>query len=147
MVHLSSLKFKNNNMTQKNPINHYVFPGLKLDKNDSEKYPFTKKINKQITEDELFEIVENKSGFTKENLISPSRKRELVDMRQLVSFVLKTDFNRTLASIGTLLGDRDHSTILHSIRKFYDLYETNTGYKNKCNSILESAGIKTDNII
>jgi chromosomal replication initiator protein len=134
-------------MTQKNPINPYVFPGLKFSEIDLENNPFIRIINRRITEDELFEIVENKSGFTKENLISPSRKRELVDMRQLVSFVLKTDFNRTLASIGELLGDRDHTTILHSIRKFYDLYETNIGYKNTCDSILKLAGIKTDNIV
>lgn len=134
-------------MTQKNPISPYVFPGLKLDEIDSEKNPFIKTIKRQITEEELFQIVEKKSGLTKENLISTSRKRELVDMRQLVSFVLKTDFNQTLSSIGKTLGDRDHTTILHSIRKFYDLYETNTNYKNKCDSILKSAGIKTDNII
>ena len=134
-------------MTQKNPISPYVFPGLKLDEIDSEKNPFIKTIKRQITEEELFQIVEKKSGLTKENLISTSRKRELVDMRQLVSFVLKTDFNQTLSSIGKTLGDRDHTTILHSIRKFYDLYETNVNYKNKCDSILKSAGIKTDNII
>jgi chromosomal replication initiator protein len=134
-------------MTQKNPICPYVFPGLKLDEIDSKNNPFIKTIKRRITEDELFEIIKNESGFTKENLKSSSRKRELVDMRQLISFVLKTDFNRTLSSIGKTLGDRDHTTILHSIRKFYDLYETNTSYKNTCNNILESVGIKTDNIV
>ena len=134
-------------MTQKNPISPYVFPGLNQDLIDSEKYPFIKTIKRQITEEEFFDIIEKKSGLTKENLTSSSRKRELVDMRQLVSFVLKTDFNRTLSSIGKTLGDRDHTTILHSIRKFYDLYETNISYKKTCDGILESAGIKTNNII
>ena len=140
-------KIKNNDMTQKNPISPYVFPGLNLKEIDSEKYPFIKTINKQLTEDELFEIIEEKSGQTRERLMSSSRKRECTDMRKLVSYILKKDFNRTLSSIGKTLGDRDHTTIMHSIKKFYDLYETNANYKKTCNIIFESAGIENKNII
>jgi chromosomal replication initiation ATPase DnaA len=68
-------------------------------------------------------------------------------MRKLVSYILKKDFNRTLSSIGKTLGDRDHTTIMHSIKKFYDLYETNSNYKETCNIIFESAGIENKNII
>ena len=74
-------------MTQKNPISTYVFPGLNLKEIDSEKYPFIKTINKQLTEDELFEIIEEKTGQTRERLMSSSRKRECTDMRKLVSYI------------------------------------------------------------
>lgn len=129
-------------MTQKNPICPYVSPSFKLDEMNSKKNQF----NKQITEEELFEIIEKKSGISKIKIISPCRKREYVDMRQLVAYILRTNFNRTLSSVGETLGDRDHTTIVNSIRKFHNLYETNSYYKNTCDNIFKTIKIKTENL-
>jgi len=49
-------------------------------------------------------------------LLSPSRKAAVVAARQPIMAVLYHQFDMTLADIGAEL-DRDHTTILHGIRR------------------------------
>ncbi len=55
-----------------------------------------------------------------ELLKSRARNRELVMVRQAFAYVAKIRLDSTLKSIGQCLGNRDHSTIIHSIRAFDD---------------------------
>ena len=51
-------------------------------------------------------------------LISNNRKRNLTEARHMISDLLYSDkyLNMSLALIGKMLGGRDHTTTLHSIR-------------------------------
>tara|TARA_Y100000033_G_scaffold42074_1_gene42908 strand:+ start:206 stop:520 length:315 start_codon:yes stop_codon:yes gene_type:complete len=51
-----------------------------------------------------------------QQLLSPSRKAAVVAARQPIMSVLYHEFDMTLADIGAEL-DRDHTTILHGIRR------------------------------
>lgn len=50
-------------------------------------------------------------------LISPKRSMHLVRLRQELMVVLYAQTTLSLPQIGALLGGRDHTTILHGIRK------------------------------
>lgn len=56
------------------------------------------------------------ANITKEELYSNSRKREIVDARAAVWFVLNKRLACPLAYIGELYG-RDHTTVLHAVRR------------------------------
>ena len=76
-----------------------------------------------------------------------SRKREFVEARFQFAAVLLIQFHYTYMKVGRLL-NKDHSTIIHSIRQHCDFYDTLASYKIKYNTILnriegENPGIMT----
>ena len=60
---------------------------------------------------------------TKENLSSTSRKRDLVQMRQMCMFMCKEFTTFSLKSIGDFFGGRDHTTVVHALKTVKDLCE------------------------
>lgn len=57
------------------------------------------------------------------DLISDSRKSQLVYARNLAFYLMREDLGLQLKEIGLLFGDRDHSTILHGYDKIKELLE------------------------
>jgi chromosomal replication initiator protein len=122
-------------------INPYLFPGLKLEFLDERIYPFIKKSKVKITEKQIFEIVGREYGLTKEEIISRSRKRECVESRHLMAYIIKRKTRFSLKNIGERLGGRDHTTIIHSVRTFEDLFETDSTFRERCENIFYRVGI------
>jgi hypothetical protein len=50
-------------------------------------------------------------------LVSPRREQKLVDARHVAMHLARVLTSRSLPDIGRRMGDRDHTTILHGIRK------------------------------
>jgi len=75
------------------------------------------------------------------SLSSKARVRELVEYRQIFCSIAR-NLGFSLKSIGKYLGNRDHTTVIHSLRAFSDLMETNPLYRDKYNSIINK--IKED---
>jgi hypothetical protein len=50
------------------------------------------------------------------DLRSPSRNKGLVKPRQIICYLARRHTGRSLAEIGRLLGGRDHTTVLYSVR-------------------------------
>lgn len=111
----------------------YVQPGL------------IRKVNPFLTEKMVFDLVLKELDITKEDLVSKCRKRELVDARKLLSYILKNKFRKKLKYIGKELGGRDHTTIVHSIKEFVSLYQTNYDFKSKCENIIHEVGLTVTN--
>jgi len=62
-------------------------------------------------------------------LQSKSRKRNVVQARQLAMFFAKRFTKASLASIGTQIGKRDHATVLHACKTVGNLSETDRQFK------------------
>ena len=56
-------------------------------------------------------------GVTLVDLFSSRRTQNLVRPRQVAMYLAKEMTLKSLPEIGYIIGDRDHSTILHSVRK------------------------------
>ena len=54
-------------------------------------------------------------------LKSQSRKRDVTMARQLFCYFAKDTLNYSLKAIGDIVGGRDHSTVIHSIKTVEDL--------------------------
>jgi hypothetical protein len=63
-----------------------------------------------------------------EDFVRLRRGRELVDARFQFAAVFRLQFYYTLSKIGFLLS-KDHSSIIHSIKKHKDFYDTVSSYK------------------
>ena len=56
-------------------------------------------------------------GIDEESIYEKTRRREVVRPRQVIMYILRQDFNISYPTIGSKLGGRDHTTVIHSCEK------------------------------
>ncbi len=69
------------------------------------------------TPDAVVEAVTQYFDFSREVLQGKSRAREIADARHLTMYLLREEAHQRITDIGHLLGGRDHSTVIHGLRK------------------------------
>ena len=75
---------------------------------------FVKPKTRSITAEVIMQTVSDYYSITPEDLISPSRRREITVPRQIAIYLTREMTTMSLPQIGQAFGNRDHSTILHS---------------------------------
>lgn len=76
------------------------------------------------------------SGIKKAILFSKTRKREIVQYRQLCHYYAQTLTRASLKDIGMYFGDKDHATVLNSKKAIDNLIDTDAGFKKIYEEIL-----------
>jgi chromosomal replication initiator protein len=71
----------------------------------------------RIKIDDILKIVGRHFNVAKADLLSPRRARTVVVPRQIGMYLAKKLTTRSLPEIGRRFGGRDHSTVLHAVRK------------------------------
>ncbi len=71
----------------------------------------------RIKIDDILKIVGRHYNVAKADLLSPRRARTVVVPRQVGMYLAKKLTTRSLPEIGRRFGGRDHSTVLHAVRK------------------------------
>ena len=56
-------------------------------------------------------------GFEVEQITGGSRRRPLVDARQVAMYVARNMTDLSFPDIGKAFGNRDHTTVMHAVRK------------------------------
>ncbi len=56
-------------------------------------------------------------NIDEESIYEKTRRREVVRPRQVIMYILREDFGISYPTIGTKLGGRDHTTVIHSCEK------------------------------
>ncbi|MEJ7765656.1 MAG: chromosomal replication initiator protein DnaA [Acidimicrobiales bacterium] len=75
---------------------------------------------RRITPSLVLETASKMFEFPLEDLCGPARKRPLVDARQITMYVMRELTELSYPSIGEQFGGRDHTTVLHAVRKITD---------------------------
>ena len=75
---------------------------------------------KEITPQLIIEVVSEHFGITVDQIMSKSRSSDVAKPRQIAMYLCKNMTDHPLDSIGQLLGGRDHSTVIHGIKKVTD---------------------------
>jgi hypothetical protein len=75
--------------------------------------------------EQIIEAVSTVTGVSYEAMQSPSRKREIVEARQLAMWFMKDETALSLKNIGFTFGGRDHATVIHAVQTINDLLITN----------------------
>jgi len=91
---------------------------------------FVTEINKEITVDNIKELVAEHFKIPMEKLHGKTRKREIVIARQLSMYLAKNHTSNSLKMIGDKFGGRDHSTVIYSCRTVQDLMDTDLLFKD-----------------
>ncbi|MBE0638795.1 MAG: chromosomal replication initiator protein DnaA [Bacteroidales bacterium] len=90
---------------------------------------FIRNSNKEISIDYIQKIVSQYFGLTIEEMNSKTRKRNIVQARQLAMYFAKEHTKASLTTIGLHCGNKDHATVLHSCRTVKNLVETDKDFK------------------
>ncbi|WP_455476003.1 chromosomal replication initiator protein DnaA [Bartonella sp. B17] len=76
---------------------------------------------KRIRIEEIQRAVARHYNISKQDLLSNRRTRTVVKPRQVAMYLAKMLTPRSLPEIGRRFGGRDHTTVLHAVRKIEDL--------------------------
>ena len=71
--------------------------------------------------DEIQRAVAEHYGLKKEDLLSERRTRSIARPRQAAMYLAKQLTTRSYPDIGRRFGGRDHTTVLHAVRRIEEL--------------------------
>ncbi len=90
---------------------------------------FVKSTPREITIEHIQNTVGEYFNIPVDKINSSTRKREIVQARQLAMFFSKAYTKHSLAAIGSKLGKKDHATVLHACKTVKNLYDTDRDFK------------------
>jgi chromosomal replication initiator protein len=90
---------------------------------------------REITPQLIIEIVSEHFNISTDQMIARNRSRNISWPRQIAMYLCKNMTSISLDTIGSLLGGRDHSTIINGINKVTEEYEHNENSKNLIETI------------
>jgi len=97
--------------------------------------PYCKMSDKNKTDDDkakdIKQIVCKFYGKQLWMIESKSRKREIVEPRQIAATLVREFTRLSLKQTGLKFGGLDHSTVIHARQTVYDLIETDNDYRKK----------------
>ncbi len=88
---------------------------------------------KEITPTLIINVVAEHFGVKPEDITSKKRNSEFVQPRQVVMYLCR----ELLENIGKLLGKKDHTTVIHGIRKITADMEASEELRNKIDIIIK----------
>lgn len=118
---------------------HSTFTNLPIDMELAEKVvgrivSVTKKVN---TVEKIRDVVCDYFSLSVDAISTKSRKREVVQARQIAMYLSKQLTKNSLSSIGCTIGQRDHATVLHACKIVNDLMDIDKGFRTSVREIEE----------
>ncbi len=98
---------------------------------------FVKTSSKEITIDAIQKMVCEYYGVSYDKLLHKTRKREIVQARQITMFLAKSFTKNSLKTIGEHFGGRDHTTVIHSCQTVKDLMDTDSVFRENVMEITQ----------
>ncbi len=90
---------------------------------------FVKHTKREVSIDYIQKVVSEYFQMDVETLQSKTRKRHIVQARQLAMYFAKKYTKASLASIGSQIGKRDHATVLHACKTVDNLTFTDKQFR------------------
>lgn len=81
---------------------------------------------KRVRIEDIQRVVSRHYNVSRQELVSNRRTRVIVKPRQIAMYLAKTMTPRSFPEIGRRFGGRDHTTVLHAVRKIEDLISKDT---------------------
>lgn len=88
-----------------------------------------KNTKREISIDYIQKVVCDYFNMPPELIKSKTRKREIVQARQIAMYFAKSFTKSSLATIGSQIGGKDHATVLHACKQVNNLIDTDKRFK------------------
>ncbi|MCE1237384.1 MAG: chromosomal replication initiator protein DnaA [Hyphomicrobiales bacterium] len=86
---------------------------------------------KKVKIEDIQRVVSKHFNVTKADLLSARRTRTVVRPRQIAMYLAKALTPRSLPEIGRRFGNRDHTTVLHAVRKIEEMATADRGFADE----------------
>jgi chromosomal replication initiator protein len=96
---------------------------------------FVKSVSREVSIEFIQKSVCDYFNVPQEKLREKTRKRQIVQARQLSMYLAKNFTKNSLKIIGRHFGGRDHSTVIHSCQAVRDLMDTDRDFKEAVHDI------------
>lgn len=98
---------------------------------------FVRTAEREFTIEHIQKLVCEYLNVPYDRLMERTRKREVVQARQITMYLAKTFTKTSLKSIGEHFGGFDHTTVIHSCSMVENLMETDAAYKEQLTQLKE----------
>ena len=85
--------------------------------------------------EKIVSVISKQSGYSFSDLCSKNRNKDISEMRHIAMFLMKKHTQRSLRDIGSFLGGRDHSTVMHGLQKIQSQLENEIMMQEKVKAI------------
>lgn len=92
---------------------------------------------KEITPNLIINVVAEHFGVKPEDITSKKRNSEFVQPRQVVMYLCRDLTDTSLINVGKILGKKDHTTVMHGVKKIEAELQTNEELRNKIDTIIK----------
>src|SRR5690606_9633328 len=92
-----------------------------------------------LSPERIRELVARRWRVRADQLASKRRTKDLTVPRQVAMYVIKETLGMSLVRIGELFGGRDHSTVIHSIRKVEEDMQRDPMFRQQVEAVLAEA--------
>ena len=90
---------------------------------------------REITPQLIIEVVAEHYNLTIDQMTSKNRSNQIARPRQIAMYLCKEMTDSPLEAIGSFLGGRDHSTIIHGANKINEEYNKDPDFRSQVDSI------------
>ena len=94
--------------------------------------------NKELSIEKIQEKVCRFFNLEESLVQTPSRKREIVQARQITMFLAKKYTSASFSRIGKVVGGKDHATVLHACKTVKDQMDSNKNFRSTVEAIEET---------
>lgn len=88
-----------------------------------------------VTIDKVQKVVCDYFNISRDELVSKTRKRQIVQARQIAMYMSRNLINCSLSTIGMEIGGKDHATVLHACTTVNDLMSTDKSFRQYVSDI------------
>ncbi|MXZ04292.1 MAG: chromosomal replication initiator protein DnaA, partial [Rhodothermaceae bacterium] len=103
---------------------------------------FVTRPHAMLSIDRIQRLVCDYFGIDQNRLHEKTKKREIVQVRQLAMYLCR-ELDYTHKAIGLQFGGRDHSTVVHAVKSVNNLIETDINYRNRVADIRRKVNLLT----
>jgi chromosomal replication initiator protein len=90
---------------------------------------------RELSIDYIQKVVCDHFKMSVDLLQAKTRKREIVQARQIAMYFSKSLTKASLATIGSQIGNKDHATVLHACKTVHNLMDTDKGFRTHIDEI------------
>jgi chromosomal replication initiator protein len=91
--------------------------------------------NLRVNPNDLISAVGKYYSLGKRSLLGSSRSRPVARPRQILMYLLRTELQLPLEEVGRLIGNRDHTTVMHAVEKITNLASSDVNIREDIRGI------------
>ena len=95
---------------------------------------------KKVSPHKIIDTVAGHYDIKASQLLGKSRKRQVVEPRQILMFILRQELGLPFEEIGTLIGGRDHTTVMYGVEKIQTLLPKHEVFRKNVSQIRRLLG-------